>query len=109
MSGRAFRIHPSCPFKQIVQSSDTKWTIQKTATPAEAFLWIDNGSNGGEWRSVKPSARATNVANANLRMLARTQTKMPDFILKKQGKTWEDPSAHQIMPHVRRGQPGHGG
>ena len=109
MSGRAFRIHPDHEFKQIVQSSDTKWTIQKTATPAEAFLWIDQGHGNGEWRSVKPSQRATNVANANLRMLARTQTKMPDYILKKRGLTWEDPNAHQILPHVRRGEPGHGG
>jgi superfamily II DNA or RNA helicase len=81
MAGRAFRIHKTLPIKNIVQSKHTKHPMVKTATPCESFVWMDES-----WRSVKPSDKAENTANAALHTLAKIETKMPDFLTKAREK-----------------------
>jgi superfamily II DNA or RNA helicase len=86
MAGRAFRRSPHYDFKQIVQSKNTRWPMQKTADPNMSYIWTEDTTSGGEWRSVKPSAVTHQVSNRALLTLAHTQTEMPAFILKRKGK-----------------------
>lgn len=98
MAGRAFRKHPECDFKQIVQSQDTHWPMQRTATPAESFIWMTDAAAGESWRSVKPSKITQQVANRAILTLAHTQTSMPDFITKKRGKQQFGPTGESGLP-----------
>lgn len=82
MAGRAFRQFADYPFKQIVQSVNTKWPIQRTATPQEQLIWMDEC-----WRSVKASTLANEVQARALRTVAMNRVQMPDFIEKRKGKT----------------------
>lgn len=75
MAGRVFRKFPGITHKQVVQSKDTRYPIQRTATPTESFIWMD-----GEWRSVKPSNITKKVGGRVIRALVRSKTHMPDFI-----------------------------
>lgn len=89
MAGRAFRKHPEYDYKQIVQSQDTNWPMQRTATPNESFIWMTDAAAGESWRSVKPNQITQQVANRAILTLAHTQTSMPDFITKRRGKQFD--------------------
>jgi len=56
MAGRVFRKDPSIEFKQIVQSENTKWPMDRTATPAAAFVL-----KNGRWLSLTPSDKLKDV------------------------------------------------
>jgi superfamily II DNA or RNA helicase len=72
MCGRAFRKHPDVPFKQIVQCQKTRWPIQRTASAAQQFLWVDNS-----WRSLKVNDQIDAITTRTLRALAHIDVKLP--------------------------------
>jgi superfamily II DNA or RNA helicase len=75
MGGRSFRIHPDLPFKQIVQSKNTRWPFIRTAMPAQQYLWVSD-----EWRSLTVNPRLMDI-NQNARLaIATTEVAMPEFI-----------------------------
>lgn len=98
MAGRAFRKHPDCEYKQIVQSQDTHWPMQRTAQPNESFIWMTDAAAGESWRSVKPSQITQQVANRAILTLAHTQTSMPDFITKKRAKQFDRNTGESGLP-----------
>jgi superfamily II DNA or RNA helicase len=87
MAGRAFRIHPDLPMKQIVQSKDTKWPFIRTAMPSQSFVWI-----GDEWRSLTVNPKLNEI-NQNARVaIATTDVELPSFVIqnrqRKSAATW---------------------
>ncbi len=48
MAGRALRLHPDVPVKNVVQCAATRHPFPRTAPPAEQYLWRD----GSGWRSL---------------------------------------------------------
>jgi hypothetical protein len=81
MAGRAFRIHPDVPRKNIVQSQGTKWPISRTATPEDQYKLVD-----GEWLSIKPNKKMHDISVAAVRRTIENYQPLPDFITKKSGK-----------------------
>lgn len=82
MGGRAFRKHPSLPFKQIVQSEGTHWPFMKTAHPQSQHVW-----KNGEWRSLEANSEQIERTAAACQFFVATQeTAMPKFILAKGAK-----------------------
>ena len=80
MSGRAFRIHSDTPFKQIVQSRQTRWPFIRTAMPAQQMLWQDES-----WRSLTVNPRLNDI-NANARLaIAKTEVELPKYINDRKG------------------------
>lgn len=80
MAGRVFRKHPALPIKQIVQSHNTHYPVEKIVGPKQGYVWTDD-----EWRSVRPDGSVERVAQHTMLLIAQTQTVMPKFILKKMG------------------------
>jgi hypothetical protein len=81
MGGRAFRLHPELPVKQIVQSKDTQWPMIRTALPRMQFLWQES-----EWRSLTVNPML-NTINDNARLaIASVEVQLPEFVLNKQKK-----------------------
>ena len=75
MCGRAFRKHPSCEYKQIVQSRDSHWPFLKTALPLQQYLWQED-----EWRSLTVNPHLNRI-NLNARLaIATTDVTLPKFI-----------------------------
>jgi superfamily II DNA or RNA helicase len=72
MCGRAFRKHPSIAFKQIVQCQKTRWPIQRTASAAQQYLWVENS-----WRSLKVNNQIDAITTRTLRALAHIDVKLP--------------------------------
>jgi len=81
MAGRVFRKYPNIEFKQVVQSKNTHWPIHRTATPAEAHVWMD-----GRWASYKQSEAIEKVSTRAVVSMVGIQTEMPKYILNKKGK-----------------------
>lgn len=81
MAGRVFRKHPSIPFKQVVQSRNTKWPFVRTAKPVQSFSWEHNS-----WRSYTLSPAINRVMLKTSVSLMHTNVQMPDIILKHQHK-----------------------
>lgn len=87
MAGRAFRNHPDLPFKQVVQSKNSRWPFIRTALPAQSFVWTD-----GEWRSLEVNPQL-NFINQQARLaIAMTPVDLPEFVVnnrkKKKASTW---------------------
>lgn len=82
MAGRAFRKHKDLPFKQIVQSSNTHYPVEKIVAPEQGYVWSDT-----EWRSVKPDDSADRVAAVAMMLIAQTTSELPEFIRKKNAKS----------------------
>lgn len=81
MGGRTFRKFPDLPFKQIVQSKQTRWPFVRTAMPEQQFLWVED-----EWRSLKVNPHLNQI-NMNARMaIAQTEVEMPKFITDRKGR-----------------------
>jgi superfamily II DNA or RNA helicase len=81
MAGRVFRKYPNIDFKQIVQSKRTRWPIQRTATPAEAKVWM-----GDRWASYKQNKNIQAVSTKTAVAMVSIDTEMPKFILDKKAK-----------------------
>jgi hypothetical protein len=73
-----FRKHPALPIKQIVQSQNTKYPMDKLVSPVNGFVWTDDS-----WRSIKANDSVEKVSMAAMLVLAHTNAAMPAYILKK--------------------------
>lgn len=81
MAGRVLRCHSDLPLKQIVQSSDTKWPFQRTARPAEQYVWHHNN-----WRSLTINP-LLNTINANaMRAIANSTSAMDPWLKSRKTK-----------------------
>ena len=80
MAGRVFRKHPT-GIKQVVQSKHTRWPIQRTATPAEAKVWMEN-----RWASYKQSKHIQTISAMTSIAMIGIETKMPDYIANRKNK-----------------------
>ena len=81
MGGRTFRIHDDLPYKQIVQSKQTKWPFIRTAMPHQQYLWVSD-----EWRSLKVNPKLNDI-NQNARMaIAQTEVELPKFVTDRKSK-----------------------
>ena len=81
MAGRVFRKYPSLDFKQVVQSKRTRWPIQRTATPAEALVWM-----GDRWASYKQNKHIQAVSTRTAVAMVNIETELPKFIADKKAK-----------------------
>ena len=81
MAGRVFRKYPGIPFKQIVQSKQTKWPMQRTAMPACSYVWQEE-----EWRSYALSVKVEQASAEAINVLAHTVATMPQYIKDKMEK-----------------------
>lgn len=81
MSGRVFRKHSDIPFKQIVQSSNTKWPFTRTAGAALMHVYVD-----GCWRTIQPNSQVEEVAKKALVVMATARAELPKFITDQQKK-----------------------
>ncbi len=78
--GRVFRKCKGMPFKQVVQSKQSRWPFLRTAMPEQQFIWQEN-----EWLSLTVNPKL-NLINQNARLaIASTEVVVPEFIT-KQGK-----------------------
>lgn len=82
MAGRAFRIHPDIPIKNIVQSSNTRWTFSRTATPEDQYKLME-----GQWRSIKPNKRIHEISIAAIRRTIDNYQPLPKFMTEKSKKS----------------------
>jgi len=76
MAGRAFRKHPALPFKQIVQCEKTRHPMVKSATPAEQYLWLNDG-----WRTLKINQHLADISRQALKLIAQSRADLPDLVL----------------------------
>lgn len=81
MAGRAFRKFPGIPFKNIVQSRDTKWPFTKSADPLYQFI-LDKG----EWRGLQCNNNADIVRNNVMQLLIKADVQLPDMLKQKKPK-----------------------
>lgn len=103
-AGRVLRKCPGLDFKQVVQCKHTKWPFQKTALPAQQFLWYtpaaatasqldninanaenvtaENTTAEGCWRGLQINPEIQNACNNSLLTLAKTQVELPKFLAK---------------------------
>lgn len=79
MCGRAFRKHPSAPFKQIVQCSKG-WPFIKLALPELQFKW-DTDRN--DWVCLTPNRHINEMNCRMLGALATINTQLPEFMVKQ--------------------------
>jgi superfamily II DNA or RNA helicase len=79
MGGRVFRKHTDIPFKQIVQSSNTKWPFTRTAGAALMHVYVDGG-----WRTIEPNDQVELVAKKALLAMATARAELPKFITDQQ-------------------------
>ncbi|MBY0526610.1 MAG: DEAD/DEAH box helicase family protein [Gemmataceae bacterium] len=80
MCGRAFRKHPSLPFKQIVQCQKTRWPFVRTAAAAMQYTRVD-----GEWRSLQAHSGIDRITGRTLHALARIEVTLPPLIARRIG------------------------
>lgn len=82
MSGRVFRPWKSLPFKQIVQSKQTRWPMLKTAMPTQQFIWQEN-----QWLSLTVNPKINQISHNARVAIASAEVRMPTFLSDKVGKT----------------------
>ena len=91
MCGRAFRIHPDLPVKQIVQSRATKWPFPRLAAARRQYLWEPGAGEPGAgepgdgwedrgWRSLTANPRINRVSARARLAIARTDVRLPDLL-----------------------------
>jgi len=91
MCGRAFRIHPDLPVKQIVQSRETKWPFTRIAGARRQYLWepgVGSGDDAGHgdgwedrgWRSLTANPRINRVSARTRLAIAKTDVRLPDLL-----------------------------
>lgn len=86
MAGRAFRIHPDVPRKNIVQSQQTKWPITRTAHAEEQYKW-DND----QWAALTPNKMMEEIAVAAIKATVENYQPLPEYILKRMKKVRRNP------------------
>jgi|2_EtaG_2_1085320.scaffolds.fasta_scaffold00739_18 superfamily II DNA or RNA helicase len=75
MAGRVFRQFPTLPFKQVVQSKQTRWPMIRTAMPDQQYLWQTN-----EWRSLTVNPHLQEINNRARMAIAQTEVTMPKYV-----------------------------
>lgn len=81
MAGRVLRKHPSCVFKQVVQSNDTRWNFCRTAGAALMFTYAE-----GEWRSIQPNDASEEASRRALVALAQADAPIPALLRRQAEK-----------------------
>lgn len=81
MGGRVFRKSALNRFKQVVQSKETRWPMQKTATPHQQFVW-----QGDDWRTLTVNPRIEATADDTRQALANMQDEVPRYLKDRMGK-----------------------
>jgi len=76
MAGRALRMHPSLPFKQVVQCAQTRYPFPRGATPAEQYLW--NDADG--WRSLKLNRQIEAMSRRMQSLVAASSSQLPAML-----------------------------
>jgi superfamily II DNA or RNA helicase len=80
MAGRVLRKHPDEPVKQVVQSIGTRWPFARTATPAQQYVWTNDG-----WRTLEPNPLIHQVSVRTMQALARTNVTLPAYVQQRSG------------------------
>ena len=80
MAGRALRLHPSEPIKQIVQCKKTPHPFVKTSLAAEQYVWTDNG-----WRSLTLNQNIQAITQNVRGVLAKTNVELPRLVTVHRG------------------------
>lgn len=80
MAGRALRLHPSEPIKQIVQCKQTPHPFVKTALAAEQYVWTDHG-----WRSLTLNQNIQAITQNVRGVLAKTNVELPRLVTVHRG------------------------
>ncbi|MEQ1508555.1 MAG: DEAD/DEAH box helicase family protein [Myxococcota bacterium] len=75
MAGRVLRRDRNQPFKQIVQCSETRHPMSKTAAPAEQYLWSPTG-----WRSLRANRHLDEITRRSLARIAATPVELPPIV-----------------------------
>lgn len=81
MGGRAFRKHPDLPFKNIVQSTNTRWPFIRTAMPRFQYLWQNES-----WLSLAVNPKINSISQNACRAIAATEVSIPKYLLDRQTK-----------------------
>ncbi|MEZ4236143.1 MAG: helicase-related protein [Myxococcota bacterium] len=106
MAGRVLRRAPELPFKQIVQCSQTRHPMLKTAPAAEQYLLDPDG----RWRSVAANRQLDEIARRSMARIARTRVELPRWC----APTARDPPAlarpcrGRLTPFMGGARPGAG-
>ena len=79
MAGRALRLHPDVPVKQVVQCAATRHPFPRTAPPAEQYLW-----DGNAWRSLAVNGRIEAMTLRMQSVVAASRTDLPALLTQKQ-------------------------
>lgn len=87
MAGRVFRLSDQHSRKQVVQSKETHWTMLKTATPKQQWVWQES-----EWLTLETNPRIDEIADASRMASVNVETNIPvsmrDGNRKKRAKKW---------------------
>ena len=78
MAGRALRLHPAEPVKQIVQCTATRHPFPRTAPPAEQYLWTDVG-----WRSLSVNGQVEAMTRRMQAVIAGSRVDLPVMLTKR--------------------------
>lgn len=78
MGGRAFRLHPDLPVKQIVQSKNTYWPFMKTAMPRLQYVWQNDS-----WLSLQVNPQLDEINIAARKAIATTIVQLPKMLVDK--------------------------
>lgn len=79
MAGRAFRIYPGTT-KKIVQSKETKWPINRTASPERQFIWCEKTNR---WLDAKPNKKLAEISIEAIKATIENYKPLPEFITQK--------------------------
>ncbi len=83
MAGRALRLHPAEPVKNVVQCAATRHPFPRTAPPAEQYLWATTGPGRG-WRSLSVNRQIEAMTRRMQSVVAASRTDLPALLTKKQ-------------------------
>lgn len=78
MGGRAFRLHPDFPVKNIVQSKNTYWPFMKTAMPRLQYIWQNES-----WLSLQVNPQLDSINIAARKAIATTIVQLPKMLVDK--------------------------
>lgn len=80
MAGRVYRLCPG-KIKRVVQSKDTHWPINRTASPERQLVWKDD-----RWLDAKPNTRLAEIAIASIKKTIDNYQPLPEFLTKQAKK-----------------------
>ena len=86
MAGRALRLHPDVPVKNVVQCAATRHPFPRTAPPAEQYRWTDGGgvAGGGGWRSLAVNGQIEAMTRRMQTLVAASRSDLPALLTQKQ-------------------------